>query len=219
MSAHAMRSRSWAYRSSAERTGVCAACVEMSCGCDGGVVCGQCGAGESCSADQFCEPGEGPGPGVDTCDGEELPSPSNGTWAQGVELTALQGVQGSSVRLAHGGAMVTAEQRSAPLVEDRAMLVRGTWQFASSGFEAREIKGRLTLIQGDTIERFEDVKMLDGTTPGSFSTAEGPFEWSIPAAMVRPGAEYRVELLEMDEHPGTTKPESLVIPEREVART
>ncbi|TPV92461.1 MAG: VWA domain-containing protein [Myxococcales bacterium FL481] len=190
--------------------GICSlACVEMTCGCDAGIKCGTCGEGSMCSEDNVCVPGEGPGPGEDSCaeDGDNDPP-----GAVGIEIGEIEANQGVGVTLMRDDSIVEPANRNAPIVRNRPVTVRASWSLESS-WQPREVLARLRLYDAEGLATvFDDSRTIDAAS--QFDRLDGSFFWQIPADLIQPGSRYSVSLHEIDEtEPGTSPAPPARVPE------
>jgi hypothetical protein len=133
------------------------------------------------------------------------PPPTDGTYARGIVLGAVEATQGVAIALGEGTQTIAAASRNARLVRDRELLIRAGWSI-QSGFTARPIEGRLILeVPGRGTEVLSDVRTPSGSP--NFSSYNGTFRWAVPAELVQPGTTYRVALYEQDDAlAGTPEP-------------
>lgn len=112
----------------------------------------------------------------------------------GIAIDAVTANQGVGITIGDGGSGIPSGDRTAPIVAGRPMLVRATW-FIVGDWDPREIEARLTLTdaQGNE-ETFIDAMVIDGDA--DLTSLDGTFAWSLTAEQVRPGLQYRVELLD-----------------------
>ncbi|MDC0717085.1 hypothetical protein [Nannocystis bainbridge] len=116
--------------------------------------------------------------------------------ARGIRLTRATLNQGVQVELVRDGVEVPSSELGARLLAGRKAVMRADW-LLHAGFAPREIVGRLTLWTPDGETRVDDFKvMVSG--PSNDGDLFTTFSWELPAALVGPGLQYRIEALEPD---------------------
>lgn len=190
--------------------GVCTiACVAMECGCDAGIACGSCGEGTMCSEDNLCVPGDGPGPGDESCGDSGSDDPPG---AVGIDIGILEANQGVGIKLAHAGNLIETSSRNAPLVRDREVTMRASWTLDSS-WQSRPVLARLRIYDTEGVATVLD-DTRDVAAASSFDNLDASFHWFVPAEAIQPGARYSVSLHEVDDaDPGTSSAAAPRLPE------
>lgn len=116
--------------------------------------------------------------------------------ARGIRLTRVTATQGVQTEIVRDGLEVAPEEYAVALISRRKTVLRADWSLHAA-FTPRELIGRLTIWtpEGDThvdeFKTFVDAPSNDGDL---FKT----FAWQLPADLVRPGMEYRIEAFEAD---------------------
>lgn len=117
-------------------------------------------------------------------------------YARGMRLTRVTANQGVQTDLVRDGLELPAEELAVRLIARRTTVLRADW-LLHAGFAPREIIGRLTIWtpEGDT--RVDDFKtMVAG--PSNDGDLFTTFSWQLPAELVVPGLQYRIEAIEPD---------------------
>jgi hypothetical protein len=112
--------------------------------------------------------------------------------AFGVYLDSVEANQGVPVVIARDGDGVDGADRTAPLISDRATLLRAFWKPLPT-VEEREVTAVLHLewADGDREVRSQTRTIEDDADP---ATLEESFSWTLSAEETQPGLEFRVEL-------------------------
>lgn len=116
--------------------------------------------------------------------------------ARGIRLTRVTATQGVQTELVRDGVELSADEYTVPLISRRKTVLRADWSLHAD-FTPRELIGRLTIYtpEGDVVT--DDFKVLvDG--PSNDGDLFKTFDWQLPADLVRPGMEYRIEAFEAD---------------------
>lgn len=116
--------------------------------------------------------------------------------ARGIRLTRVTATQGVQTEIVRDGLELPPETHTVPLISRRKTVLRTDWSLHAS-FVPRELLARLTIYtpEGDThVDEYR--AMVDGpSNDGDFART---FRWQLPASLVRPGMEYRIEAFEAD---------------------
>lgn len=116
--------------------------------------------------------------------------------ARGVRLTRVTATQGVQVELVRDGVELTADEYTVPLISRRKTVLRADWSLHAD-FTPRELIGRLTVWTPEGERRIDEFTvMVDG--PSNDGDLFKTFAWQLPADLVRPGMEYRIEAFEAD---------------------
>jgi hypothetical protein len=151
------------------------------------------GSGDGGSDDGATDDG-GSGNGDDGGSGDD----GDATLAKGgIMLTKVTSDQGVAVDIGADGIGVPVAQRDIPLVQNRATLIRAMWTVPPD-WEAREIKGRITLHfpNGTEEEASKTMEIAEDAIEGQIDEA---FFWYLPPEFIVPGLEYEVTLEEVDD--------------------
>ncbi|MBZ5710826.1 M66 family metalloprotease [Nannocystis pusilla] len=125
--------------------------------------------------------------------GDETPALE---YARGIRLTRATVNQGVQVEIVRDGVEVPSAELGARLLAGRKAVMRADW-LLHADFTPREIVGRLTLWTADGETRVDEFKvMVSG--PSNDGDLFTTFSWELPAALVGPGLQYRIEALEPD---------------------
>lgn len=128
-----------------------------------------------------------------TSTGEEEPALE---YARGLRLTRVTINQGVQLELVRDGLEIPADELGVRLLAGRKAVMRADW-LLHAGFTPRPIVGRLTLwtAEGETrVDDFTTMVAGPSTDADLFTT----FSWELPAELMGPGLEYRIEALEPD---------------------
>jgi len=123
------------------------------------------------------------------------PAPAS-VFARGIRLTRVTATQGVQTEIVCDGLEVPSEDYAVPLISRRKTVLRADWSLHAS-FVPRALLARLTVYtpEGDThVDEYE--AMVAG--PSSDGDFNKTFRWQLPAELVRPGMEYRIEAFEQD---------------------
>lgn len=125
--------------------------------------------------------------------GDEEPGP---VYARGLRLTRVTATQGVQVEIVRDGVEVPGDAYAARLITGRKTVLRADWLLHAE-FTPRALIGRLTLWtpSGET-RAFEFKTTVAG--PSNDADLFTTFSWELPAELVAPGLQYRVEALEAD---------------------
>jgi hypothetical protein len=174
------------------------ACPNNQTLCDGSCVdtntstdnCGKCG--NACSSDQVCSGG--------TCVGVTANDGCTDTLASNLTLEQIAVYQTVKIPVMDKGTEVKAASRNAPVVNERPTLIR-VFVTPGSGWSARAVAARLTLVPGDGQPAVYSSKK----TISAASTDADPnstFQFTIPAAAMVTPLDYSVEIVECDSQSG-----------------
>lgn len=125
--------------------------------------------------------------------GEPEPAPAI---ARGIRLTRVTATQGVQTELVRDGLELPPDEYAVPLISRRKTVLRADWSLHAS-FVPRELRARLTVYtpEGDT-HVDEYTAMVAG--PSNDGDFDKTFRWQLPADLVRPGMEYRIQAFEQD---------------------
>ncbi|HEX5017854.1 MAG TPA: M66 family metalloprotease [Actinomycetes bacterium] len=99
-----------------------------------------------------------------------------------------------------GGTAIDPTEREVDIVAGKDAIVR-VFVTLESGFANRVLSARLSLIDGDTVERVFHKRTVDGpTVENSLATS---FNIEVPGDLIKPTTRYAVELVECAEDAGT----------------
>lgn len=129
----------------------------------------------------------------------EPPDPETGTRAGAIRIVSIDANQGVSIPIVEDGAFLDPGGRNAPLIAERAMLVRITDYTLDDGFQPRTLEGRLTVAGGGATRVYRDERMIDG--PPDPTILDGTFHWLVDADDVREDTAFHVGIFEPE---GTT---------------
>jgi hypothetical protein len=116
--------------------------------------------------------------------------------ARGIRLTRVTATQGVQTEIVRDGLELPPEDYAVPLISRRKTVLRADWSLHAS-FTPRELLARLTVHtpEGDThVDEYK--ALVDG--PSNDGDFDRTFRWQLPAELVRPGMEYRIEAFETD---------------------
>ncbi|MFZ6180668.1 M66 family metalloprotease [Nannocystis pusilla] len=117
-------------------------------------------------------------------------------YARGIRLTRATINQGVQLEIVRDGAEVPSDELGARLLSGRKAVMRADW-LLHADFTPREIVGRLTLWTPEGETRVDDFEvMVNG--PSNDGDLFTTFSWELPASLVGPGLQYRIEALEPD---------------------
>lgn len=125
--------------------------------------------------------------------GEPAPAPAI---ARGIRLTRVTATQGVQTEIVRDGVELPPDEYAVPLISRRKTVLRADWSLHAS-FVPRELLARLTVYtpEGDThVDEYE--AMVAG--PSNDGDFDKTFRWQLPADLVRPGMEYRIQAFETD---------------------
>jgi len=115
-------------------------------------------------------------------------------YARGIRLTRATLNQGVQLEIVRDGVEVPSAELGARVLARRKAVMRADW-LLHADFTPREIVGRLTLWTPDGETRVDDFKvMVSG--PSNDGDLFTTFSWELPASLVGPGLQYRIEALE-----------------------
>lgn len=117
-------------------------------------------------------------------------------YARGLRLTRVTANQGVQVELVRDGLELPVEELAARLIARRTTVLRADWLLHAE-FTPREITGRLTIWtpEGETrVDEFTTMVAGPSNDGDLFTT----FSWQLPAELVVPGLQYRIEAIEPD---------------------
>lgn len=119
-----------------------------------------------------------------------------GPFARGITLVDIRANQGAAIPIWLDGAEVPTSERAAALIHGRTTMFRAVYELAPD-WEPRQINARIHIVAPDGTEQIgEDVLMIEG--PADLRVASGTFRWVIPGELAVTGAQYYVELFEVD---------------------
>lgn len=128
-----------------------------------------------------------------TTTGDEEPAL---VYAHGLRLTRVTINQGVQMEIVRDGLEVPAEEWPVRLLAGRKAVIRADWSLHAE-FVPRPITGRLTVwTAGGDKHVDEFTTTVDG--PSSDGDLFSTFSWELPAALMRPGLQYRIEAIEPD---------------------
>ncbi|MBL9105457.1 MAG: hypothetical protein JNL82_31265 [Myxococcales bacterium] len=117
-------------------------------------------------------------------------------FARGIRLTRVTATQAVQTELVIDGVEVPAADYPVRLISRRKTVLRAEWSLHAD-FVPRELIGRLTIWTPEGADDvFEFKVMVDG--PSNDGDLFKTFSWQLPPEAVRPGLEYRIEVLEPD---------------------
>ncbi|MBK9756563.1 MAG: hypothetical protein IPO88_24305 [Nannocystis sp.] len=116
--------------------------------------------------------------------------------ARGIRLTRVTATQGVQTEIVRDGLELPPEDYAVALISRRKTVLRADWSLHAS-FVPRELLARLTLYTPEGETHVDEYKALvEGpSNDGDFTRT---FRWQLPAELVRPGMEYRIEAFEAD---------------------
>jgi hypothetical protein len=150
-----------------------------------GSHCGDCNV--ACAMGQTCTAGLCTGAGSVGLDG------CTGGPARAVTLSRIDAFQTVGIGIMEEGEEVATSQRNSDLVEGRETVLR-IFVTTGTGFTARELSARVTLVNGTASEEFFTKKNVSGTSDED--EAGSTIQVTLPAEEVLAGTQYAVELVE-----------------------
>lgn len=117
-------------------------------------------------------------------------------YARGLRLVRATINQGVQVEIVRDGVEVPAGELEARLLRGRKAVMRADW-LLHADFVPREITGRLTLWTPDGETRVDTFTTLVAG-PSNDGDLFTTFSWELPAELVGPGLQYRIEAIEPD---------------------
>ncbi len=116
--------------------------------------------------------------------------------ARGIRLTRVTATQGVQTEIVRDGLELPPEDYTVPLISRRKTVLRADWSLHAD-FVPRELLARLTVYTPEGETHVDEYKALvEGpSNDGDFART---FRWQLPADLVRPGMEYRIETFEAD---------------------
>lgn len=125
--------------------------------------------------------------------GDEAPALE---YARGLRLTRVTINQGVQMEIVRDGLEVPAEELTTRLLAGRKTVMRADW-LLHADFTPRTLVGRLTLWTPDGETRVDEFTTTVAG-PSSDSDLFTTFSWELPAELLGPGLQYRIEALEPD---------------------
>ncbi len=126
--------------------------------------------------------------------GDVAPAPA---YARGLRLIRATANQAVQVEIVRDGLEVAGADYGSRLISRRKTVIRADWLLHAE-FTPRELIGRLTVWTPEGETRVDEFKtMVAG--PSNDGDLRTTFSWELPAEFVRPGLEYRIEALEVDD--------------------
>lgn len=156
--------------------------------------CGACGV--ACFETHTCNEGQ--------CSCEGGPG---ACLARNVTVTLVEANQGTSVALGDEGTVLPMERRNADLIEGRPTLVRAHFELGDN-WQARNIRGVLTLIDEDGVEEVFDVEKRI-TSDSEIEELDSTFTWMLEPESVKPNMAMNIVL---EESEATSGPVAAVPP-------
>jgi hypothetical protein len=146
--------------------------------------CGGCG--RACSSGQVCSGG--------TCVGTAPTDGCTDTLASNLTLQQIAVYQTVKIPVMNNGSEVAVASRNASVVQGRQTLVR-VFITPGSGWSAREVAGRLTVVpSGGQPAVFSSKKTISAASTDADQNST--FQFAIPAASMVPPVAYSVEVVE-----------------------
>ena len=128
---------------------------------------------------------------ADTDTGEPAPA-----IARGIRLTRVTATQGVQTEIVRDGLELPPDSYAVPLISRRKTVLRTDWSLHAS-FAPRELLARLSVYTPEGEVHVDEYKaMVAG--PSNDGDFDRTFRWQLPAELVRPGMEYRIEAFETD---------------------
>jgi hypothetical protein len=166
----------------ANQTACSGTCVDMQASA---AHCGTCG--NACATGQTCEDGVCFGAGGVGADG------CTGGVAKNVSLSRIDALQTVQVGIMLNGEAVATSARNTDLVPGRETVFR-VFVTPGSGWSARELSARVTIVNGTTSDEFYAKKTVSGAS--SVGDASSTFQVTVPAEKLALDSTYHVELVE-----------------------
>ncbi len=174
-------------------TGGACACASGMTACSGACVdttanaanCGACGT--VCSMGQLCVAGKCTGAGGVGADG------CTGGAAQNLTLSRIDAFQSVQISVMTNGAEVPTAMRNTDLVAGRETVFR-IFVTPGSGFTARDISARVTLVNGDASDHFFSKKTVSKTS--TVDDTNSTIQVTVPPDKITADSHYYVELVE-----------------------
>lgn len=179
-------------------------CTDGECRCpDGETLCdGVCvntdsepahcgGCGSACPEGESCIIGQCGGAVGDAC---------TNTLAHGISISQIAIYQAGKIPVMADGSVIAPSERDVDIVAGKDALVR-VFTELESGFTNRPLSARLSLIDGDTVERVFHKRTVDGATvENSLATS---FNIEVDGDLITPSTRYVVEIVECGDDTGT----------------
>lgn len=179
-------------------------CTDGACRCpDGETLCDgvcvnteseptHCGAcGSACPEGESCIIGQCGGAVGDAC---------TNTLAHGISISEVAVYQAGKIGLMQAGSAIDPAEREVDVVAGKNAIVR-VFVGLEAGFTNRVLSARLSLIDGDTVERVFHKRTVDGpTVENSLATS---FNIEVDGALITPSTRYLVEVVECGADTGT----------------
>lgn len=116
--------------------------------------------------------------------------------ARGIRLTRVTATQGVQTEIVRDGLELPPDDYAVPLISRRKTVLRADWSLHAS-FTPRELIARLSVYTPEGDIHVDEYKaMVDG--PSNDGDFDRTFRWQLPAELVRPGMQYRIEAFEAD---------------------
>ena len=147
--------------------------------------CGACGT--ACTTGQVCLAGKCTGSGGVGADG------CTGGLARNITLSRIDGFQSVQVGIMLNGAEVAASARNTDLVPGRETVFR-VFVTPGSGWAARELSARVTLVNGDTSDEYFTKQTISAAS--SVGSAASTIQVTVPPDKITVDSHYYVELVE-----------------------
>ncbi|HEY6724232.1 MAG TPA: hypothetical protein VI197_09365, partial [Polyangiaceae bacterium] len=179
-------------------------CTDGECRCpDGETLCdgvcvntesepAHCGAcGSACPEGESCIIGQCGGAVGDAC---------TNTLAHAISITQIAVYQAGKIPVMDQGTALDPAERDADIVAGKDAIVR-VFTTTETGFSNRALSARLSLIDGDTVERVFHKRTVEGpTVENSLATS---FNIEVPGDLITPSTRYMVEIVECGADTGT----------------
>jgi hypothetical protein len=114
--------------------------------------------------------------------------------ARNLKVARVLASQGVAIPIAENGEWVGGADRNAPIVARRRTMIQAVWE-REPGFEAREIRGVLTLTLADgTTQVASQTVLVDNDSNERFLNRS--FYWVLPPEFIEPNLRFQIELFE-----------------------
>jgi reprolysin-like metallo-peptidase family M12B len=147
--------------------------------------CGGCGMG--CALGQTCSAGKCSGAGGVGADG------CSGGLARGISVSRIDAFQTIQIGIMADGKEIAASARNTDVVEGRETLLR-VFVTPGSGWAARELSARVTLVNGATSDEYFAKKTISGASDVADETST--IQVTLPPDKITADTHYYVELVE-----------------------
>jgi len=151
--------------------------------------CGECGS--ACPEGETCIVGQCSGAVGDDC---------TSTLAHGINVTEIAVYQAGKISIMKDGLALASDERDVDVVAGKNAVVR-VFVGLEEGFTNRVLSARLSLIEGEEVERLFHKRTVDSpTVENSLGTS---FNIEVDGDLIKPSTRYAIEIVECGADSGT----------------